>query len=82
MSTTLTCMTFPLSMATPKMKVRVVEVQGTDGHIKRLADLGLVKNALAVIATCGQCGVVLQMDGSRLAVDAGMADDVWVEQAA
>ncbi|MCW8133353.1 MAG: ferrous iron transport protein A [Planctomycetota bacterium] len=81
MSASMTATTFPLSMATPKMKVRVVEVDGADAHVKRLADLGLVKNAVGVIATCGQCGVVVQLDGARLAVDAGMAEGVWVEAA-
>lgn len=82
MSASLTCMTFPLSMATPRMKIRVVDIGGADTYVKRLADLGLVKNAVGVVSTCGQCGVVVQLDGARLAVDAGMAEDVWVEEAA
>jgi Fe2+ transport system protein FeoA len=76
-------MPFPLSMAAPKMRVRVVDVQSTDVNVKRLADLGLVKDTKLVVSNCGKWGVLLQLDGSsRLAVDQRMAEDVWVEEAA
>lgn len=82
-NSSLTCTAFPLSMATPKMKLRVVEINGADSHVKRLADLGLVKDTRVLVANAGAWGVVLQLDGaSRLAVDARLAGEVWVEEAA
>lgn len=82
-SPNITCTAFPLNMATPKMKLRVVEISGADSHIKRLADLGLVKDACVMVANAGTWGVVLQLNGaSRLAVDARLAGEVWVEEAA
>ena len=72
---------FPLSAAKPSQPVRIHDVHGNELQVKRLAEMGLVRNAQVQLTSGGYWGPVLVRIGDvRLALDRELAGGVLVER--
>jgi Fe2+ transport system protein FeoA len=69
----------PLSMATPGVDVRLVEIRGADKFKQRLADLGFSAGVtLRVINDDGNGQLIVAVKDSRLALGRGAAQRVII----
>ena len=69
----------PLSMTPPGEVVRLMEIRGSMQLRQRLADLGLNPGmSMRVVHTNGG-GLILDVKGSRLVIELGMALKILVE---
>ena len=69
----------PLTMAEPGETVRIRKITGKDEVRQHLAELGfVVESEVTVINTLGG-NLILQVKGSRLALDRTMANRILIE---
>lgn len=69
----------PLTMAEPGKTVRIRKITGKDEVRQHLAELGfVVESEVTVINTLGG-NLILQVKGSRLALDRTMANRILIE---
>jgi Fe2+ transport system protein FeoA len=72
--------TYPLSLASPGEKVRLVAVHGGRTFRKRLADLGLnIGMNFEIVQHDGFGPLILGVKDSRLMIGRGMAHRIFVE---
>ncbi|HTL52303.1 MAG TPA: ferrous iron transport protein A, partial [Planctomycetota bacterium] len=73
----------PLAYAATQAWHHVVDIVEQPGSTKRLMDLGLTPGSRVFVSSVSANGVVLHLAGNlRLAVDASLAQMVWVEPVA
>jgi Fe2+ transport system protein FeoA len=74
---------YPLALASPGEKVRLVAVHGGRTFRKRLADLGLnIGMDFEIVQHDGFGPLILGVKGSRLMIGRGMAHRIFVEPVA
>ncbi len=70
---------FPLTMARCGESGTVVEVGGDDETRKRMSDLGFTAGAVLSVIGRSAGGVIVDVRGSRVALDPAVASDMLIE---
>ncbi len=69
----------PLSLAPAGSRVRVVDVRGGRGLVRRLAEMGIYPGAVVEVLSNWSGPVVVSVGGVRLGLGPGVAHKVLVE---
>ncbi|MCC6003521.1 MAG: ferrous iron transport protein A [Thermofilum sp.] len=68
-----------LAFAPPGSTVKVVDVSGGYGSLRRLFELGIVPGSLLKVVFNGAGPTVIEKNGTRIAIGRGLAMKVMVE---
>jgi len=73
-------MIVPLAMAPEGSLVRIVEIRGGRGIMRRLVDLGFIPGSVVrVLRSFGSGPLLIEVKGSRVALGRGLAMKILVE---
>ncbi len=68
----------PITMAKPGETVTIQRITGKDDVRQHLAELGFVENSVVTVVSEMAGNLILQVKGSRVAIDKSMANRMMV----